>query len=54
MAKGSRGGRRSGGGGASIAQSNTPAQQTGAGANAGNIVYGTFDDNDEQKLRDDM
>ena len=54
MAKGSRGGRRSGGGGASIAQSNTPAQKTGAGANAGNIVYGTFDDNDAQKLRDDM
>ena len=43
MAKGSRGGRRSGGSGASIAQSNTPAQQTGTGANVGNITYGTFD-----------
>ena len=53
MAKGSRGGRRSGSG-ASISQSNTPAQKTGMGANAGNITYSTFDDNDAQKLRDDM
>lgn len=54
MAKGSRGGRRSGSGGASISQSNTPAQKTGSGANGGTITYGTFDDNDAQKLRDDM
>ena len=53
MAKGGRGGRRSGSG-ASIAQSNTPAQKTGMGANAGSITYSTFDDNDAQKLRDDM
>lgn len=53
MAKGGRGGRRSGSG-ASIAQSNTPAQKTGSGANAGTVTYGTFDDNDAQKLRDDM
>ena len=53
MAKGGRGGRRSGSG-ASISQSNTPAQKTGMGANAGTVTYSTFDDNDAQKLRDDM
>lgn len=54
MAKGSRGGSNNPGKGASIAQSNTPAQKTGSGANSGNIVYSTFDDQDAQQLRDDM
>lgn len=45
------GGRRSG---ASIAQSNTPAQKTGAGANVTPINYTAFDDNDAQQLRDNM
>ena len=51
MAKGGRGGRRSG---ASIAQSNTPAQKTGAGANITPINYTAFDDNDAQQRRDDL
>lgn len=51
MAKGSRGGRR---GGASISQSNTPAQPTGAFGSGGAITYGTFTDTDAQQLRDDM
>ena len=38
----------------STSQSHTGAILTGAGATASNIVYGTFDDNDAQKLRDDM
>ena len=38
----------------SIGQSHTGAIMTGSGATASNIVYGTFDDNDAQKLRDDM
>lgn len=38
----------------SISQSHTGAVMTGAGATASNIVYSTFDDNDAQKLRDDM
>ena len=38
----------------SISQSHTGAVLTGTGAGAGNITYGTFDDNDAQKLRDDM
>lgn len=50
--KRSRGGKISGG--ASIAQSNTPAQQTGTGARSGNITYSAFDDSDAQNLRDDM
>ena len=54
MAKGLRGGRNNPGKGASIAQSNTPAQATGRGANASSISYGTFDDQDAQQLRDDM
>ena len=54
MGDGKSGGRRSGGSGASIAQSNTPAQKTGMGANAGTVAYSTFDDNDAQKLRNDM
>lgn len=38
----------------SIGQSHTGAIMTGSGATASNIVYGTFDDNDAQQLRDDM
>ena len=38
----------------SIGQSHTGAVLTGSGMGASNIVYGTFDDNDAQKLRDDM
>ena len=38
----------------SISQSNTSITMTGTGATASNNVYGTFDDNDAQKLRDDM
>lgn len=38
----------------STSQSHTGAILTGAGATASNITYGTFDDNDAQKLRDDM
>lgn len=39
----------------SISQSHTGVTMTGAGTLVGgNIVYGTFDDNDAQKLRDDM
>ena len=48
MAKGSRGGRRS------TSQSHTGAVMTGTASVGGNISYGTFDDNDAQKLRDDM
>lgn len=55
MAKSSRGGNNNSvGSGASIAQSNTPAQKTGSGASMGTASYGTFDDNDAQQLRDDM
>ena len=42
------------GGGASIAQSNTPAQKTGSGAAMGTTTYSAFDDQDAQQLRDDM
>ena len=39
----------------SVGQSHTGAVMTGMGTTtASNIVYGTFDDNDAQKLRDDM
>ena len=39
----------------SIGQSHTGAVMTGMAAGVGgNITYGTFDDNDAQKLRDDM
>ena len=38
----------------SIGQSHTGAKMTGAGMVASNITYGTFDDKDAQKLRDDM
>ena len=38
----------------SISQSHSGVVMTGMGATGGNIVYGTFDDNDAQKLRDDM
>ena len=38
----------------SISQSHSGITMTGAGATASNIVYGTFDDNDAQQLRDDM
>lgn len=39
----------------SVGQSHTGAIMTGtAGAGGGNISYGVFDDNDAQKLRDDM
>ena len=38
----------------SIGQNYTGITMTGSGAVASNIVYGTFDDNDAQKLRDDM
>jgi hypothetical protein len=38
----------------SIAQSHTGVTMTGSGLGASNITYGTFDDNDAQKLRDDM
>ena len=38
----------------SISQSHSGVTMTGSGATAGNIIYGTFDDNDAQKLRDDM
>lgn len=38
----------------SISQSHTGAVLTGAGMGASNISYGAFDDNDAQKLRDDM
>lgn len=51
MAKGGRGGRR---GGASIAQSNTPANPTGAFGAGGAITYGTFTDQDADQLRDDV
>ena len=55
MAKSSRGGTNNAvGSGASIAQSNTPAQKTGTGATAGPVTYSAFDDNDAQQLRDDM
>ena len=50
MAKSNRGGRRSG---ASIAQSNTPAVQSGAGASGGGS-FTAFTDADAQQLRDDM
>lgn len=38
----------------SISQSHSGVIMTGSGATASNIVYGTFDDSDAQKLRDDM
>lgn len=38
----------------SIGQSHTGVVMTGTGATLGNITYGVFDDNDAQKLRDDM
>lgn len=38
----------------SISQSHTGAVLIGSGMGASNITYGTFDDNDAQKLRDDM
>lgn len=38
----------------SIGQSHTGAVMTGSGMGASNITYGVFDDNDAQKLRDDM
>ena len=38
----------------STSQSHTGAVLTGSGMGASNITYGTFDDNDAQKLRDDM
>ena len=38
----------------SISQSHTGAVLTGTSAGASNISYGVFDDNDAQKLRDDM
>lgn len=38
----------------SIGQSHSGVTMTGSGATAGNISYGVFDDNDAQKLRDDM
>ena len=53
MAKGNSGGRR-GVGGASTSQSHTGAVITGMSTGGGNITYSTFDDNDAQKLRDDM
>ena len=48
---GGRGARSSIG---STSQSHTGAILTGAGATASNIVYGMFDDNDAQQLRDDV
>ena len=55
MAKGSRGGRRGGSGsGASVAQSNTPAQQTGTGYGGGTGGFAIMSDSDAQQLRDDM
>ena len=55
MAKGSRGGRRSGvapnpGRGASISQSNTPARQTGTINATSTRVYKDMDDNDAQAI----
>ena len=38
----------------SISQSHTGIMMTGSGMGASNITYGAFDDNDAQKLRDDM
>lgn len=38
----------------SISQSHTGAVLTGTSVGASNISYGVFDDNDAQKLRDDM
>ena len=38
----------------SVSQSHTGAVMTGSGAVGSNINYGVFDDNDAQKLRDDM
>ena len=38
----------------SISQSHSGITMTGAGGGASGISYGTFDDNDAQKLRDDM
>ena len=38
----------------STSQSHTGAILTGSGMGVSNISYGTFDDNDAQKLRDDM
>lgn len=53
MAKGSRGGRRSGGlpgAGASISQSNTPAKQTGTMNATTQRVFKNMDDNDAQAI----
>lgn len=38
----------------SISQSHTGAVMTGSGMGASGVSYGVFDDNDAQKLRDDM
>lgn len=38
----------------SAGQSHTGAVLTGSGMGASNVAYGIFDDNDAQKLRDDM
>lgn len=38
----------------SISQSHSGVTMTGVGATASNVVYGKFDDNDAQQLRDDM
>ena len=50
MAKSSRGGRRSVGAGASIAQSNTPAKKTGRASGGGTITYNDMDDNDASAI----
>ena len=53
MAKGSRGGRRSGG---SISQSHTGATVINGGGMTANVLrnYGKMTDNDAQQLRDDV
>lgn len=53
MAKGNSGGRR---GGSSISQSHTSATVTsvGGGMGASGLTFGAFDDNDAQKLRNDV
>lgn len=50
MAKSSRGGRRSVGAGASIAQSNTPARKTGRATSGVSISYKDMDDNDASAI----
>lgn len=50
MAKSSRGGRRSVGAGASIAQSNTPARKTGRATSGVTIAYKDMDDNDASNI----